>query len=100
MYLLKIIFIDEDCRSKANDLESLTLPIFYMQDFSIQAITVHDISAACDLLGKAGYTVLDKNGRADIIFDDVKQLGSIVSTLRQHGFRTELADIADTIYQA
>jgi hypothetical protein len=96
----KILLIDEDFRSRAKYLESLLLPIFYMQDFSIQGVSVRDFSTARRLIDQAGYTVLDKNGGADIIFDDAKELGSILSLLRQHGLHAELTDIADTLYQA
>ncbi len=70
--MAKILIIDEDCRSKAKYLESFALPAFYMQDFSIQGITVGDFNTARRLIDQAGYTVLDKNGGADIIFDDIK----------------------------
>ena len=99
-FMARILLIDKDCSSRAKYLESLTLPAFYMQDFSIQGITVGDFNTARRLLGQSGYTVLDKNGGADIIFDDVKELGTILSLLRQHGLHSELADIADTLYQA
>jgi hypothetical protein len=51
------------------------------------------------LLDRAGHTILDKNGGADIIFDDINQLGSILALLHQHGLQAELSDIADTLYQ-
>ena len=98
--MARILLIDKDCSSRAKYLESLTLPAFYMQDFSIQGITVGDFNTARRLLGQSGYTVLDKNGGADIIFDDIKELGTILSLLRQHGLHSELTDIADTLYQA
>ncbi len=98
--MAKILVIDKDCRSKAKYLESLTLPTFYMQDFSIQGITVGDFNTARQLIDQAGYTVLDKNGGADIIFDYIKELGTILSLLRQHGMHPELTDVADTLYQA
>lgn len=97
--MAKILLIGKDCRGKAKYLESF-IPTFYMQDFSIQGITINDFTAARSLLGQAGYTVLDKNGGADIIFDDVKELGTILSLLRQHGLHSELTDLADTLYQA
>jgi hypothetical protein len=98
--MAKILLIDEDHRSRAKYLESLVLPIFYMQDYSIQGMSVDDFSTARRLIDRAGYTVLDKNGGADIIFDDAKELGAILSLLRQHGLHAELTDIADTLYQA
>ncbi|MFH0781953.1 MAG: hypothetical protein V2B20_08375 [Pseudomonadota bacterium] len=98
--MAKILLIDNDSRSRAQYLESCALPIFYMQDFSIQGITVGDFGAARSLIGQAGYTVLDKNGGADIIFDNAKELETILSLLRQHELQSELTDIADTVYQA
>lgn len=71
-----------------------------MQDFSIQGISVGNFNAARCLIDQSGYTVLDKNGGADIIFDDVKELGTILALLRQHSLYSELTDIADTLYQA
>ena len=81
-FMARILLIDKDCSSRAKYLESLTLPAFYMQDFSIQGITVGDFNTARRLLGQSGYTVLDKNGGADIIFDDVKQLPALLVLLR------------------
>ena len=98
--MAKILLIDNDCRSKATYLDSFALPPFYMQDFSIQGITVGNLSAARRLLDQAGYTVLDKNSGADIIFDDVKQLEAILALLRESDPQSELRDIADTLYQA
>ena len=97
--MAKILLIGKDRGSKAKYLESF-IPIFYMQDFSIQGITVDNFTAARGFLDRAGYTVLDKNGGADIIFDDINQLGSILALLHQHGLRAEVSDIADTLYQA
>jgi hypothetical protein len=99
-FMAKILLIDNDCRSKATYLESFALPTFYMQDFSIQGITVGDFASARRLLDQAGYTVLDKNSGADIIFDDVKQLEAILALLRESDPQSELRDIADTLYQA
>jgi hypothetical protein len=98
--MTKILLIDEDCKSRAHYLETLVLPTFYMQDFSIQGIAVADFYRARNLLSSAGYTVLDKNGGADIIFDDVKQLPALLVLLREHGLPCELTDIADSLYQA
>lgn len=98
--MAKILLIDNGCRSNATYLETVALPIFYMQDFSIQGITVGDFNAARRLLGQAGYTVLDKHSGADIIFNDVKQLEAILSLLRESDPQSELRDIADTLYQA
>jgi hypothetical protein len=98
--MAKILLIDEGCKSRAQYLETQVLPTFYMQDFSIQGIAVADFPRARNLLGSAGYTVLDKNGGADIIFDDVKQLPALLVLLREHGLPCELTDIADSLYQA
>jgi len=98
--MAKILLIDDDCRSGAKYLESFSLPTFYMQDFSIQGMSVADFTTARRLIDQAGYTVLDKNGGADIIFDDAKELETILSLLRQNGLHAELTDIADTLYQA
>ncbi len=98
--MAKILLIDEDCRSRAMYLESFVLPTFYMQDFSIQGITVSDFKTALSIVNQAGYTVLDKNVGADIIFNDIKELKTILSLLRQHGLHSELTDIVDTLYQA
>lgn len=98
--MARIVLIGEDSTSKGTYLASRPLPNFYMNDFSIQGITVGDFPAACRLLAQSGYTILDKYGGADIIFNDIKQLASVLSLLRLHGIQSELGDIADTIYQA
>lgn len=98
--MAKIVLIAADCTSKANYLATVALPDFYMQDFTIQAITVDNFKAARHLLEQAGYTVLDKNGGTDIIFGDTGQLASIFTLLRHHGVQAEISDIADTFYQA
>ncbi len=98
--MAKIVLIAADCKSKANYLETLALPDFYMQDFSIQGITVDNFKAARDFVRQAGYTVLDKNGGTDSIFGDTRQLASILTLLQQQGVQAEISDIADTLYQA
>ncbi len=98
--MARIILIAADCRSKANFLESCSLPDFYMQDFSIQGIAVDDFPAARHLLSEAGYTVLDKSCGADIFLGDVLELRTILDLLNQHDIFSELTDIADSLYQA
>jgi len=98
--MAKIVLIADDCSSKAVYLESCQLPNFYMADFSIQALAVRQYEEACELLHRAGYTLLDKAISADIIIDHAGQLMAIRSLFRQDGIQAELSDIADTLYQA
>jgi len=98
--MAKIVLIADDCRSKAVYLESCQLPDFYMADFAIQALAVRQYGEACDLLRRAGYTLLDKAISADIIIDHAGQLMEIRSLFRQNGIQVELSDIADSLYQA
>lgn len=98
--MAKIVLIADDCRSKAVYLESCQLPDFYMADYSIQALAVRQYGEACDLLRRAGYTLLDKAVSVDIIIDHAGKLMEIHSLFRQNGIQAELSDIADTLYQA
>jgi hypothetical protein len=98
--MIKIVLVSDDCRCKAAYLETCRLPDFYMADFSIQGLVVRRYTDACDLLLRAGYTLLDKRVNSDIIIDHAKELGTICSLLKQNGIQAELSDIADTMYQA
>ncbi|MGW8194663.1 MAG: hypothetical protein ACWGOX_10405 [Desulforhopalus sp.] len=96
----KIALVDNSCKSRAAYLEAYCLPTFYMEDFSILGILVENIETASTVLKKFGYVIVDRQNSSDIQIGDAKQVAAIMTTLSQHGITAELADIADTVYQA
>ena len=95
-----ITLLTDSWRGKEEFLQQLSLPLFYMGDFSLMAIVVDDYSTACRTLRQAGYKVLDKSGAADIFFDRSQQLPLILAVLESAAVKAEFRDIAETLYQA
>lgn len=71
-----------------------------MEDFSILGLLVERYDQACALLKNSGYTVVELVSGSDIHIEHPDQINTIIANLREHDIPTELADIADTIYQA
>jgi predicted RNA binding protein YcfA (HicA-like mRNA interferase family) len=96
----KIALVANNCRSRSLYLQNSRLPAFYMEDFSVLGLLVERYEEACALLQNDGYTVLEAKGGSDVNLVHPDQIVTIIDTLKKNGIATELADIADTIYQA
>lgn len=98
--MTKIALIANTCKSRSDYLETCPLPTFYMEDFSILGIIVENYDSARAVLKKYGYHTVDRESGSDILVEHVKQIGTVMNTLRHHGIAAEFSDIADTMYQA
>ena len=96
----KIALVACDLESRGRYLGTKSIPANYMSDFSLLGFIVDRLPEACALLAKAGYQVEQRDGGADIAFDSVERLAAIPSLLAHHRIACQMADVADTLYQA
>ena len=95
-----IALVPDDCRSRALYLGDRELPDNYMADFTLLGFVVGHYRQSISLLQLAGYSVEERQGGADIYIDTPRALQKITALLRANHIRCDLADIADTLYQA
>ena len=95
-----IALVPGDCRSRAVYLSNRELPDNYMADFTVLGFVVDQYRQSVTLLQSAGYTVQELQGGADIRIDTPVALLQIHGLLRANHINCDLADIADTLYQA
>jgi hypothetical protein len=98
--MAKIILIANTHQCKANYLETIELPLFSMQDFTVQGIGVNNFYKAFAIVETAGYKVVADSFAAKISLDDMAQMVDILKELHRNGLQPELTNIADTLYQA
>jgi hypothetical protein len=98
--MIKLALVGNDCAGRARYLSRKTLPANYMADFTILGFVVDQYPAACSLLTRAGYDLIDLDGGADITVGSRQEIGAIRSLLTSHQIHCEFADVVDTLYQA
>ena len=96
----KIAIIPEDCRSAASYLSHQPLPLEYMSDYSVLGLRVNRYRQALEVLRESGFPLSEKNGGADVGIDGPQSVQKIRSLLNRSEITSEIADIADTLYQA
>lgn len=97
--MVKIAMVPEDITRRACYL-STRLPARYMEDFSLAGLVVDRFDEACSLLVGRGYQLREDEGCLEISLGSCRQLPALMSMLAAHQIHCEMADIADTIYQA
>lgn len=95
-----IALLPGDCRSRALYLGNRELPDNYMADFTLLGFVVGRYQEAVALLRAAGYRLEEQQGGADICVDTPGTLREIAALLHANSISCDLADIADTLYQA
>lgn len=97
----KIVLLGSGCLDKAEYLQTLRLPEFYMEDFTILGFTVPSPETAGKLLQQAGYKLTNNSTcGAEIEIQSHLEITAIRDLLQAAGLGVELSDIADTMYQA
>lgn len=76
-----------------------SLPVFYMNDYSVMGLRVSDCAAALALLVDRRYTVIDRQGGRGVAIRSAADIQRIVGLLAKNGLDAELADVAEQIYQ-
>ncbi len=97
--MITIPLVERSCEARSQYLE-VRLPSFYMEDFSILAITVPDYRVAQAFLRQSGYTIVGCSGSGDITLPHISHLPRLLEQLNAHGIDAIFSDVADTMYQA
>jgi len=96
---MKMPLLPSDISRRAQYLQH-RLPQRYMEDFSLLGLVVDRFPEACRLLAEHGYQLTEEDGVAEISIDFIRQLQPLMTLLESGRIGCELADIADTVYQA
>lgn len=98
--MFTVALLPYDTVSRGAYLCNRDLPANYMGDFTLMGFLVDHYQAALALLTSSGYRVAEQQAGADIFIDAPRRLPEITAFLAAHNIRCDLADIADTLYQA
>ncbi len=98
--MFTLALLPSDFESRGIYLCSRQLPANYMGDFSLMGFVVDNYPDALKLLISSGYQVDELDGGADISIDTPESIPEIAAFLAANHIRSDLTDIADTIYQA
>lgn len=79
--------------------ESLDLPTFYMEDFSVLGFRVNDCNQAEAVLGDKGFVLKRKKRSLSVAIEKAMQIKDVVQLLNKSGLECEIADVADGMYQ-
>jgi len=96
----RVVLCHSAAQSRANYLQSQTLPDNYMGDYTVMGLIVDCYDDAIALLTSFGYQLEPKNGYSEVLIDSPKQLTIIKNILATEDIYCEHSDIADTLYQA
>ncbi len=96
----KIPLLSTALSHKETYITSMGLPKNYMEDFSLMAFVVDHFEKARSVIVADGYMVKNIHGAAQIHMDRSEDLLIIRELLEKNKINCELADIADTLYQA
>ena len=95
-----IPLLPEGASNRERYLSNRTLPLNYMEDFSIMGFIVDRYPEAYDVLTSKGYGVHKSQSGIELTITRPEQICEIDSLLRLANIRVLFTDIADTIYQA
>lgn len=80
-------------------LDSASLPLQYMSDYSILALRVDNYEVAQSLLEEEHCQFNGTPVGLNVVVDDVTRLQNLLQLFEAHGIAAELTDIAAQIYQ-
>ncbi len=96
----KVAIVADDCKLRAQYLDSQQIPVNYMEDFTVLGFIVSEHEKACALLRQEGYTVNNGTAGAEVIINDASQIQAISTCFGKNHITSTFSDIADTLYQA
>jgi hypothetical protein len=76
-----------------------TLPLFYMNDYSVLGLQVSDLDMAYQVLADQYVAIERKTDHLEIKIERSGQMPEIVTLLKHNGIGCSITDIADQIYQ-
>ena len=80
-------------------LSNDSLPVFYMNDYSVLGLQVSDLDTAYQVLADQHLAIERKTNHLEIRIEHTGQMPQIVSLLDRNGINCGITDIADQIYQ-
>ncbi len=89
-----------DIKRRERYLDSLTLPVDYMGDFSLMGFVVDRYEEACTLLLADGRRLNRHTHGSHIIIEGPANILEITRLLTSNNIYCTFSDIADTLYQA
>jgi hypothetical protein len=89
-----------DIKSREIYLSNRTLPVNYMEDFSLMGFVVDSYKEACALLLAAGYRLSQHQYGTDLFIEGPANIVEISTLLLSNNINCTFSDIADTLYQA
>lgn len=95
-----IPLLPSDSKSREIYLNSRTLPVNYMADFSLMGFIVDSYPEACKLLQSKGYRVTRHQHGSELTIEGPAQITEISCILSSKNINCTFSDIADTLYQA
>lgn len=80
-------------------LSNDSLPIFYMNDYSVLGLQVSDLDMAYQVLADQQVAIRRQTDHLEIRIERTGQMPEIVKLLDRNGIDCGITDIADQIYQ-
>lgn len=96
---MKAIPVLQHGRRAAACLTNGSLPLFYMNDYSVLGLQVSDLDLAYRVLADQHVTIEHRSDYLKLQIQQIAQVPEIVSLLNRNGIHCGLSDIADQIYQ-
>lgn len=79
--------------------DGVDLPLFYMNDFSVLGLVVHQLSRALAVLEASGYRVARQKNCAKVRFHTRMEFRKLFETLNRHHIEYGTADLVSHAYQ-
>ena len=76
-----------------------SLPVFYMEDYSVMGLRVTDLDSALELLAGQDMRLSGEGACRRVVLDDRRQIPRVVDLLTSHGISCIMADVAEQMYQ-
>ncbi|MGD8990768.1 MAG: hypothetical protein PVI00_04865 [Desulfobacterales bacterium] len=80
-------------------LPDSSLPIFYMEDYTVLGLQVGNLGAAAALLAKNGIALIRKAGYLELSVDQSDQIPHIIQLLKENDIACDINDIVEHVYQ-
>ncbi len=76
-----------------------SLPLFYMNDYSVLGLVVSDLDITYQVLADQNLAIERQADHLEISIERPGQMPEIIKLLNRHGINCGISDIADQIYQ-
>ena len=98
--MVTVTVIAEEPASRAHYLSSQTLPLRYMEDFTLMGFVVDRFAQAKALLVSHGFYIKEQGQGIEVIIADHRGVAEISSLFAENNIFSTYGDLAETMYQA